>query len=132
MKRIIPLAAVAGVTIMLVSAIPASARNDVIGPASVRKSTWVHYTTQRTVSESGTNIYVRKSNGPELDVTWRRCAGGQTGTPVRLPNTDPTSAIRIGRDFLAGTVFCLSAYSRGNNETDTWEGIIYWDVRQAP
>lgn len=93
---------------------------------------WVNYTTQRTITANSSNIYVRKSNGPKLEIKWRRCAGGAQGSPVTLPDSDPTDVIRIGQDFLSGTVFCLSARSRGSNETDTWEGIVWWNIHQTP
>ncbi|MEV6241598.1 hypothetical protein [Lentzea sp. NPDC051838] len=76
----------------------------------------------------GTNIYVRKTDGPEIDVKWRRCAGGAEGSAVRLQNADPTPYVRIDTNFRASTVFCLSAKSYGSNTTDTWNGTVKWNV----
>ncbi|MGA6153798.1 hypothetical protein ACPEIC_10720 [Stenotrophomonas sp. NPDC087984] len=132
MKRKLSLAVLAGAVLMLAGALPASATSGRVGPASLRQDEWVNYTTQRTITANSSNIYVRKSNGPKLEIKWRRCAGGAQGSPVTLPDSDPTDVIRIGQDFLSGTVFCLSARSRGSNETDTWEGIVWWNIHQTP
>ncbi|MFI0765519.1 hypothetical protein ACWDHW_23415 [Streptomyces melanosporofaciens] len=132
MKRKLSLAVLASTVLMLAGALPASATSGRVGPASLRQDEWVNYTTQRTITANSSNIYVRKSNGPKLEIKWRRCAGGAQGSPVTLPDSDPTDVIRIGQDFLSGTVFCLSARSRGSNETDTWEGIVWWNIHQTP
>lgn len=115
------------VAILLGGAIPALASSAGLS-GNLTRNAWVNYNTQRTITVAGTHIYVRKTDGPELDVKWRRCAGGAQGSPVRFQNADPTPRIRIGANFLAGTVFCLSAYSRGSNATDTWNGTVWWNV----
>jgi hypothetical protein len=130
MKRRLLVMIPAGIAAVLASALPASATSDNIGPASVVRHQWVNYTTGRTVTSGGTNIYVRKNEGPEMDVKWRRCAGGAQGNAVRLENHDPTVPHLIGSNFLSGTVFCLSAYSLGNNTNDEWTGSVRWNVTE--
>ncbi|GLZ34539.1 hypothetical protein Lesp02_67260 [Lentzea sp. NBRC 105346] len=127
MKKRLILLAFGIIAALFATAMPASASSAGLS-GSLRKGQWVHYGTQRTISVSGTHIFVKKTDGPELDVKWRRCAGGAEGSPVRLQNADPTPRIRIGSNFRSGTVFCLSAKSHGNNTTDTWNGTVWWNV----
>ena len=127
MKRKMFLVAFGVIGALISTAAPASATDNGIS-GNLRKDVWVHYGTQRTVTVGGTNIYVRKTDGPEIDVKWRRCAGGAEGSAVRLQNADPTPYVRIGSNFRASTVFCLSAKSHGSNATDTWNGNVRWNV----
>jgi hypothetical protein len=123
------LAVTAAVGALLVGgALPAGATEAAVGPGTVVRGEWVNYSPQKTITASGSSIYLRKLDGPELDVKWRRCTGGAEGSPVRFENTDPTQRRRLGTGFLAGTVFCLSAKSYGNNDTDTWIGRLEWNV----
>lgn len=121
------LVAVGIIGALVATAMPASASESGLS-GNLRKGEWVHYGTQRTVTVAGTNIYVRKTDGPEIDVKWRRCSGGAEGSAVRLQNADPTPYVRIGSGFRASTVFCLSAKSYGSNSTDTWNGNVRWNV----
>ncbi len=127
MKRKIFIVTLGVIGALISTAMPASATDNGIS-GNLRKDVWVHYGTQRTVTVGGTNVYMRKTDGPELDVKWRRCAGGAEGSAVRLQNADPTPYVRIGSNFRASTVFYLSAKSHGSNATDTWNGNVRWNV----
>lgn len=127
MKKRIVLLTFGVIAAILATAMPASAASAGLS-GSLRRGAWVNYGTQRTITVSGTHIFVRKTDGPEIDVKWRRCAGGAEGSPVRFQNADPTPRIRIGSNFRSGTVFCLSAKSYGSNATDTWNGTVWWNV----
>lgn len=127
MKRSLFVVTAGAVVALLLGAIPASASSAGLS-GSLTRNSWVNYGTQRTISVGGTSIFVNKTDGPEIDVKWRRCAGGAQGSPVRLQNADPTPRVRIGTNFASGTVFCLSAYSHGSNATDTWNGNVWWNV----
>jgi hypothetical protein len=109
-------------------AVPASASSTGIS-GNLIKNQWVYYTTQRTVTSSGSNIYVQKTDGPQIDVMWYKCSDrGVHGSPVGFPNADPTGRLLIGSNFAANSVFCLAAYSHGNNSTDSWSGNVWWNV----
>lgn len=83
----------------------------------------------RTVSTGGTNIYYKKTDGPQVKVTWYKCGyTGTHGTNVDFENADPTDRKVLGTNFLATTIFCLRFYSEGGNSTDTVTGTTYWNV----
>ena len=127
MRRRIALVIGLVVVALFAGTLPASASTVGLS-GSLTRHAWVNYSTQRTITASGSSIFVKKTDGPEIDVKWRRCAGGAQGSPVRLQNADPTPRVRIGTNFLPGTGFCLSAYSYGSNSTDTWNGNLWWNV----
>jgi hypothetical protein len=127
MKRKMFVVAVGVIGALVATAMPASASQSGIS-GNLRKGEWVNYSTARTITVGGTNIYVNKTDGPEIGVKWRRCSGGAEGSEVRLQNADPTPRVRIGSNFRASTVFCLSAKSYGSNSTDTWNGNVWWNV----
>lgn len=127
MKKRLVLLVLGVIAALFATALPASASSSGIS-GNLRKGAWVNYTTQRTITVGGTNIYVNKTDGPEIGVKWRRCAGGAQGSEVRLQNADPTPRVRIGSNFRASTVFCLSAKSYGSNSTDTWNGNVWWNI----
>ncbi|HWS34927.1 MAG TPA: hypothetical protein VN408_19580 [Actinoplanes sp.] len=117
-----------GLTVALTAATPALATDaGISGSLTKNQTTW--YGTQRTITANGSNIYVKKTDGPEIDVKWYKCSDrNNAGGWVRLPNADPTGRLLIGSGFAAGTVFCLAAISRGSNATDSWSGTVSWNV----
>lgn len=88
----------------------------------------VNYTTDRTISVGGSDIWHQKTDGPEIDLRWRKCDGSVVGNWTRFADADPTGWKTIGTDFLSGTVFCLSSYSHGTNGSDTFSGNLEWNV----
>jgi hypothetical protein len=97
---------------------------------SLRKNEVTYYTTKRTITVSGSSIYVRKTDGPGIQVMWYKCGDRSThGAWHRLVNSDPTPYVRIGTNFLPNTQFCLAAWDdQGSNATDTWTGNIKYNV----
>ena len=121
-------AVAAGVVMVLLLATPAAASSSGLNGSLTRgQVTW--YGTARTITASGSNIYVQKVDGPEIDVKWYKCSDRNvSGAWYRLPNADPTARIRIGTGFAPNTQFCLAALSYGSNTTDTWAGTVWWNV----
>jgi hypothetical protein len=88
-----------------------------------------NYTATHTISVGGTKIFFRKTDGLEIDLRWRKCDDASVhGTYVNFPNPDPTGRFQLGMNFLAGTVFCLTAFDHGSNATDTFTGPLDWNV----
>jgi hypothetical protein len=88
-----------------------------------------NYNVARTISVGGTKIFFRKTDGPEIDLRWRKCNDASVhGTYVNFPNPDPTGRFQLGMNFLAGTVFCLTAVDHGSNADDTFTGPLDWNV----
>lgn len=113
---------------VLLVATPASATSSGF-TGSLVQDQQVFYTTPRTISVGGTSIFVQKTDGPHLSAKWYKCGDrGVAGAWIDFENADPTARKRIGSNFLGGTVFCLAAWSHGNNATDTWSGTIWWNV----
>lgn len=129
MKRgAVVLGAVVAALVMLLGAVPASASSTGLDGDLV-KDKWVNYTNSRTVEEGGSNIYVSKSDGPAMIIRWRKCTDpSRRGSDVHMQNADPTPRYTVGVNFIDGAVFCLSAYSKGNNGTDRWSGTLEWNV----
>lgn len=87
------------------------------------------YTTPRSITVAGSNIYFRKTDGPEIQLRWYKCGNTSIhGAWVDFPNPDPTSRVAIGTNFAAGTSFCLQAMDLGSNPTDTFTGDLAWNV----
>jgi hypothetical protein len=58
---------------------------------SLVKDRITYYTTGRTISAGGSNIYVQKTDGPEIDGMWYKCSDRNVhGAWFRLQNADPT------------------------------------------
>jgi|SRR5437870_5276806 len=112
----------------LLLATPADAsQTNVTG--ALTKDQVTYYTTARSITASGSNIYVQKTDGPHISLKWYKCGDRSvSGAWVDFPNTDPTARIRIGSNFAAGTSFCLAAWDHGSNATDTWSGTVWWNV----
>lgn len=137
-------ASVAGASPAAVKSAPAAVQHvvkqaapDVVQPMTVEntsgnltKDKVTTYTKARTVTVSGSNIYVQKTDGPGILVRFYRC--GDTsyhGNWSRLANADPTGYVLIGTNFAKGAKFCLQAWDdQGNNATDTWTGNVKWNV----
>jgi hypothetical protein len=125
-KKIIAVV-LAGVATLALAA-PASASSQVT-TGGLTKDKVTYYTTGRTITAGGSNIYVQKTDGPAIDVKWYKCGNtGVSGAWVYLQNADPTPRARLGSGFLASTVFCLAAWDHGSNSTDTWTGTVWWNV----
>jgi hypothetical protein len=127
MKRIFAGIA-AAMAMVLVFATPASAsQTNVTG--SLVKDQQTFYLTKRTISVSGSSIYVQKTDGPHIHIKWYKCGNRNvSGAWIDFANADPTPKQRIGTNFLANTVFCLAAWDHGSNATDTWSGTLWWNV----
>jgi hypothetical protein len=118
----------AALTMVLVVATPASATSSGF-TGSLIQDQQVFYTNGRTITVGGSHIFVQKTDGPHLHAKWYKCGNrGVSGAWIEFENADPTARKRIGSNFLSGTVFCLAAWSHGNNATDTWSGTIWWNV----
>jgi hypothetical protein len=87
------------------------------------------YTTPRSITVAGSNIYFRKTDGPQIQLRWYKCGNTSIhGAWVTFPNPDPTSRVAIGTNFASGTSFCLQALDQGSNSTDTFTGTLDWNV----
>jgi hypothetical protein len=87
------------------------------------------YTTSRTITVAGSNIYFKKTDGPQIELRWYKCGNTSIhGAWVTFPNPDPTSRVAIGTNFAANTSFCLQALDQGSNSTDTFTGNLDWNV----
>ncbi len=127
MKKIFA-AVMAAVATLALAASPAAA-SQTVTTGDLKKDQVTYYTTKRTITAGGTNIYVQKTDGPAIDVKWYKCTNtGVSGAWVYFQNADPTPRLKIGSGFLAGTEFCLAAWDHGSNATDTWTGTVWWNV----
>lgn len=113
--------------VMALATAPALADSASISGGVVRH-TVVDYTTARTITVSGSDIWFQKTDGPEIDLRWRTCSNSAFGGWTNFANADPTGWQTLGTDFLSSTVFCLSSYSYGTNGTDTFAGTLEWNV----
>jgi hypothetical protein len=122
------IAAAVAVVATLAIASPADASTSTITGSLTRNQT-TFYTTGRTITVGGSNIFFRKTDGPEIDLKWYKCSDRNvSGSFVNFPNPDPTARKQIGSNFLASTVFCLAAFDYGTNATDTFTGPLDWNV----
>jgi hypothetical protein len=113
---------------VLAIANPADASSSNI-TGSLTRNVTTYYTTGRTITASGSNIYFRKTDGPDIDLKWYKCSNmGVAGSFVYFENPDPTSRKVIGTNFASSTVFCLAAFDYGTNATDTFSGGLDWNV----
>lgn len=127
MKRLVAVVA-AAVAMALLVATPASASSQGFTGSLIQDQP-VFYTTGRTITVAGSDIFVQKTDGPHLSAKWYKCGNRNvSGAWIDFPNADPTPRTRIGSGFLANTTFCLAAWSHGNNATDTWSGTVWWNV----
>jgi hypothetical protein len=96
---------------------------------SLTKDQITYYTSPRTITVGGSNIYVQKTDGPEIEIMWYKCSDRNVHGPwYRLQNADPTPRTRIGSNFAVNTDFCLAALDHGSNKKDAWSGTLWWNV----
>lgn len=120
--------ATAAAGVLVVGALPAhAASSNVTGQVSAGKVTW--YTSARTITVAGSDIYLRVTSSPvDLKIWWYRCGDrGVSGSPVYFLAGDH-SRKRIGSNFRDGTKFCLGASADIGEGTRTWRGIVDWNI----
>ena len=122
------------------TAVAAASPAGTVTPMTTYYQTWTvhkdqisYYTDKHTITVSGSNIYVKKTDGPGILVMFYKCSDRSVhGSWKRLQNDDPTPWVLIGTNFKVNTVFCLAVDDdQGNNDTDTWTGEIKWNVFSA-
>lgn len=93
------------------------------------KSTTTYYTTARTISVSGSNIYLKiDARSVDMKVFWYKCGDRSVrGQSVHFAAHD-TGRKRLGTNFAAGTSFCLGAGGDFAEGTRTWSGKLDWNV----
>lgn len=104
----------------------------------VRYGVWYPYYTERTTNAYPYNISFGKSDGPGLSLRYRSCGASawrnEVGPSVYFSDPDDGypddehQRIRYGPNYgNYSLTFCLSAYSVGSDETDTFSGqLSYW------
>jgi hypothetical protein len=76
----------------------------------------------RTITVDGSDVYLRVTASPvDLAIRWSR--EGDSGSPVLFPAGDRSRRL-LGRDFRAGTTFCLDVVG----ESGDWCGVVDWNV----
>ncbi|WP_405771590.1 hypothetical protein [Streptomyces sp. NBC_01538] len=93
------------------------------------KSTTTYYSTKRTITANGSNIYLRINNpGVDMKVFWYKCDDRRVrGVDVNFWNSTSPRKL-IGSNFQAGTVFCLAAAGDIGEGSFPWTGKADWNV----
>ena len=141
LKKIAATMLVAGAVVAgTVLATPASA-----APATTTISyTWkvaqkeiIYYSTpQFNMTLSGSNLYIKKTDGPALEVMYYKCGVPTNhGSWISLPNTDGSSApwVTVATNFAAGSPVCLASDDTGGkNATDTFTATVAYNTKTKP
>lgn len=110
---------------VLLMAAPAHATTaNVSGTAGAN---YTYYTTARTISANGSNIYLKASTGGiPMKVFWYKCSDrGVHGAAVEVGSG---SRKLIGSNFQSGTTFCLAAAADVSETRLSWTGTLAWNV----
>ncbi|MEW2067473.1 hypothetical protein [Streptomyces sp. NPDC007346] len=96
---------------------------------SVTSST-TYYTTARTITTGGTNIYLKVNpRTVDIKVFWYKCGDRSVrGTAVNFWSHESGRKL-IGSNFVSGTNFCLAASGDIGQGSRTWSGKLDWNVR---
>jgi hypothetical protein len=89
-----------------------------------------------SITLSGSNLYIKKTDGPALEVEYWKCGTESNhGSWVSLPNTDGSSApwVTVATNFAAGSPVCLASYDTGGkNATDTFTATVAYNTKTKP
>ncbi|MDX3664167.1 hypothetical protein PV646_43360 [Streptomyces sp. ID05-26A] len=79
----------------------------------------------RTITVDGSDVYLRVTASPvDLAIRWSREGDHRVaGSPVLFPAGDRSRRL-LGRNFRAGTTFCLDVVG----EAGDWCGVVDWNV----
>lgn len=108
-----------------VGAQPAAATTATISvPFTSGTKQW--FTTSRTVTTAGSNIYAAVQAADSFSLAWYKCSDRNTrGSFVVMKQYSKV----LGTNFLSGSKFCLA--SQGNGSSGESPGAVYWNVFSA-
>ncbi|GGU66175.1 hypothetical protein FHX79_112107 [Streptomyces cavourensis] len=126
-KRWILVPAAAAVAAVIGFSGPAQAATATV--SGTVKSTTTYYSTARTISVGGSNIYLKiNARSVDMKVFWYKCGDRSVrGQSVHFAAHD-TGRKRLGTNFAAGTTFCLGAAADIGEGSRTWSGKLDWNV----
>jgi hypothetical protein len=128
---------VAGTTMLATPASAASATTTVSYTWPVAKKQVKYYPTpQFHITLSGSNLYIKKTDGPALEVMYYKCSDKTNhGSWVPLSNTDGSHApwVTVATNFKKGSLVCLASYDTGGkNATDTFTATVAYNTKTKP
>ena len=89
-----------------------------------------------TITLSGSNLYIKKTDGPALEVMYYKCSDKTNhGSWISLPNTDGSGAPweTVATNFAPNSSVCLASDDTGGkNATDTFTATVAYNTKTKP
>ena len=99
------------------------------GTFTFAQGSFTYFTHRRSVAYGAYGIALYKNDGPAFEGKWIYCGQQNGGPDIYVPNTDPYGYVYLKENYSSSTYmeFCLAFKGDGNDNPESFDGILDWD-----